>query len=75
MADKIFLRHGIRQGDPLSPLLYVISVEALACLIRDSPGIEGFLLPGARGKRAKTRLCADDTTVILKDYFPLDNLF
>ena len=54
---------------------FVICVEALACLVRDSGNIEGFLLPGAKGKRAKTRLYADDTTVILKDYFSLVNLF
>ena len=75
LTDKIFLRRGVRQGDPLSPLLYVICVEALACLIRDRADIEGFLLPGAKGRRAKTRLYADDTTVILKDYFSLVNLF
>ena len=75
LTDKIFLRRGVRQGDPLSPLLYVICVEALACLLRASSSIEGFLLPGAKGKRAKTRLYADDTTVILKGYFSLVNLF
>lgn len=75
LTDKILLRRGVRQGDPLSPLLYVICVEALACLIRDSTEIEGFLLPGAKGKRAKMRLYADDTTVILKDFPSLVNLF
>lgn len=75
LTEKISLRRGVRQGDPLSPLLYVICVEALACLIRDTAGIEGFLLPGAKGKRAKTRLYADDTTVILKDFTSLRNLF
>lgn len=66
LTDKIFLRHGVRQGDPLSPLLYVICVEALANLIRISPNISGYLLPGARGKCAKTRRYADDTTVLCK---------
>ena len=39
----------MRQGDPPSPLLYVLCVEVLASLIRRSPAIEGFLLPGASG--------------------------
>ena len=42
----------MRQGDPLSPLLYVICIEVLASLIRDSPEIEGFLLPGGSGLQA-----------------------
>ena len=75
LTDKIFLQCGVWQGDPLSPLLYVICVEALANLIRSSPNIHGFLLPGAKGKCAKTRLYADDTTVVLKDFPSLVNLF
>lgn len=75
LTDKIFLRHGVWQGDPLSPLLYVICVEALACLIHDSTEIDRFLLPGAKGRWAKMRLYVDDTTVLLKDFVSLRNLF
>ena len=75
LTDGISLERGVRQGDPLSPLLYVLCVEVLASLIRSSPGIEGFLLPGARGLQARVRLYADDTTAILRNLRSLTNLF
>lgn len=48
LSSKVCLQHGVRQCDPLSPLLCVLCVEVLASLIRLSPEIEGFLLPGAQ---------------------------
>ena len=42
-------------------------VRRLASLIRRSPAIEGFLLPGASGRQARVRLYADDTTVLLRN--------
>ena len=75
LTTPIPLKRGVRQGDPLSPLLYVLCVEVLASLIRSSSGIEGFLLPGASGRQARVRLYADDTTLVLKDLSSLTNLF
>ena len=55
LTDKIFLRRGVHEGDPLSLLLYVLCVEVLVCNIRKSNKIQGFLLPGARGSHFKLR--------------------
>jgi len=59
----------------LSPLLYVLCIEVLANLIRGSPRIKGFLLPGSGGLQAKISLHADDTTLLLKDSRSLTSLF
>jgi len=59
----------------LSPLLYVLCIEVSANLIRDSPRIKGFLLPGSGGLQAKVRLCADDTTLLLRTSSSLTSLF
>ena len=75
LTDRVALRRGVRQGDSLSPLLYVFCVETLACQIRNNPDIEGFLLPGAKGLQYKVGQYADDTTSFVKNYRSLLSLF
>ena len=59
----------------LSPLLYILCVEVLACKVKKCPEIEGFLLPGARGSQYKVGLYADDTTSFVKTFPSLVKLF
>ena len=62
-SDFFFVSRGVRQGCPLSPLLYIIIAETMACAICADPLIDGFVLPGNR----RVKLCqyADDTTIFV----------
>ncbi len=75
LTEPVPLARGVRQGDSLSPMLYILCVESLACKIRSCPRIEGFLLPGAKGTQYKVGLYADDTTSLVKSVRSLENLF
>ena len=56
------LSRGVRQGCPLSPYLFILSVEILADAIRQKKEIRGITL---NGKEIKLSQYADDTTFIL----------
>jgi hypothetical protein len=54
----------VRQGCPLSALLFVLGVEILANSIRTNPNINGIRISD---KTFKITQLADDTTLFLKD--------
>ena len=44
LTGKIKLNRGVRQGDPLSALLYVLVIEILAIQLRTNPNLVGFII-------------------------------
>ena len=66
------LSRGVRQGDPLSPYLFIIALETLAIKIREDDSINGITI---RDESVKLSLFADDMTCFLKDSSSYTNLF
>ena len=66
------LSRGVRQGDPLSPYLFIISVESLAIKIREDDSINGITI---REESVKLCLFADDMICFLIDISSYTNLF
>ena len=71
-ASEFFnLERGVRQGCPLSGMLFVLGIEFLALAINQHPQIEGIAV-GSR--EIKTTQYADDTTVFLKNLKSMSEL-
>ena len=56
---------GVRQGCPLSLLLYVLVSAVLAVNIRANPRIEGLTLPGSSSPLSPILQYADDTSLVV----------
>ena len=60
------LERGIRQGCPISALLFILASELLACKIRNMRCINGIQLPNSN-KQIKISQYADDITIFVSD--------
>ena len=60
------MERGVRQGCPISPLLFIMAVELFACNIRKDDNICG-LQYNHDSRSLKIRLYADDITLFLRD--------
>ena len=63
---------GVRQGDPLSALLVILSLEILACYIKQDRNIHGLVI---NNEEIKLTAFADDVTCFLRDRLSFLHLF
>ena len=61
MSEYFTLERGVRQGDPLSPYLFVVAIESLAIAIRKNPAISGIMIGN---EETKPLQYADDMTAV-----------
>ena len=61
-SDFFKLSRGCRQGDPISPYIFVLCAEILTIMLRNNPNIQGIKIGDVE---YLTSQFADDTTLIL----------
>lgn len=67
LSSPLTITRGVRQGDPISCLLFNLAIEPLAEMIRREGKLKGLEVPSAneQATRVIVSLFADDTTVFL----------
>ncbi|KAJ0055440.1 hypothetical protein NL108_018665 [Boleophthalmus pectinirostris] len=67
LTKAVQINCGVRQGCPLSALLYILCIEPLAQLLRRDKGIRGVSIPGGGGLTSQVFLYMDDVSILCTD--------
>ena len=67
-TDFFSVKRGTKQGDPISPYIFILVIEIMATMVRQCESIKGVNINGLEKKLV---LFADDTTFFLKDTLSL----
>ena len=62
ISECFYLERGCRQGDPISPYIFILCVEILSLMIRNDENVKGIKI---NGKEYKLSQYADDTQLFL----------
>ena len=62
MSDFFYLKRGCRQGDPISPYIFILCAKILGKMIRCNNDIHGIIIDNKEYKKSQY---ADDTQLSL----------
>ena len=74
LSDTFTISRGVRQGCPVSALLFIIAVEVLALNLKNDISVQGIkITTNLIDKEIKLMQYADDTVLLLNDHNSINN--